>query len=61
MIIARTRLFIFGQYSFSANRGSSTRRTQAVNREEISVHWRDWRAIPWQANVVPANDANDRE
>ena len=32
-----------------------------VRKEEISVHWRDWRAIPWQANVVPANDANDRE
>jgi hypothetical protein len=32
-----------------------------LRKEEISVHWRDWRAIPWQAIVVPANDANDSD
>jgi hypothetical protein len=32
-----------------------------VRKEEILAHWRDWRAIPWQTNVVPANDANDSD
>ncbi len=32
-----------------------------VRKEEISVHWRDWRAIHGRTILVPANDTNDRE
>jgi hypothetical protein len=32
-----------------------------VRKEEIRVHWRDWRAIHRRTISVPANDTNDRE